>query len=575
MSGTRPATKKIANPSSRKMNSASPAQPLSRKNAPVTKKRTSLRDSARTVSRKKRSSPKASDKPRRSPVLSPKSSSSKSRRVPSSKQALNKDAPTTVKPHRASDGHLYEQIAQEIRQQIEHRVLQPGNRLPSVRKLSRQKGVSISTVLQAYMNLEDVGVIEARPQSGYYVRQQFRNLPPEPSILRFAPKPTPVKNVVTLVEDLINTYQYSDFVPLGAAMPAPDLLPVTKISKLYASLARSEMHKIARYEHPTGNVELRRQIVLRAMDWGGLFAPDDVITTGAATEALTLCLRAVAGEGDTIAVESPCYFGILRVIEGLGMKALEIPTDPKSGISLRSLEPVMRKRQVKAIVVVANFSNPLGCCMPDANKARLAALAAEHEIPIIEDDVYGEIYFSLKRPRPLKAFDNEGWVMLCDSFSKTVSPGLRVGYTIPGRFYENVYRLKIASTLASPTLPQLVMAKFLQTGGYEHQMRALRKAFSVQIQKTIAAVGEYFPEGTKVTRPTGGFVVWVECPATLDAITLHGEAMRKKISIAPGPAFSKTDQYNHFIRLNCGYPWTERLEDAMKTLGGLAADLCG
>ncbi len=474
----------------------------------------------------------------------------------------------------AFDGHLYEQIAREIRAQIEHRVLQPGNRLPSVRKLSRQKSVSISTVLQAYMNLEDVGVIEARPQSGYYVRQQFRKLPPEPTIQRFAPMAKPVKNVVTLVEDLINTYQYSDFVPLGAAMPAPDLLPITKISKLYASIARAEMHTIARYEHPSGNLELRRQIVLRAMDWGGVFKPDDVIITGAATEALNICLRAVAREGDTIAVESPCYFGILRVIEGLGMKALEIPTDPKHGISLESLEPVMRKRAIKAVILVPNFSNPLGCCMPDENKAKLALLAAQYEIPIIEDDVYGDIYFGSQRPRPLKAFDLDGWVMLCDSFSKTVSPGLRVGYTLPGRFYENTYRLKIASTLSSPTLPQLVMAKFLQTGGYEHQMRALRKAFAVQIQKTIEAVGDYFPEGTKVTRPNGGFVIWVECPPEVDAITLHGEAMRKKISIAPGPAFSKTEQYNHYIRLNCGYPWSERMEGAIITLGEIASNMC-
>lgn len=473
-----------------------------------------------------------------------------------------------------SGGHLYEQIAQEIRAQIEHRVLQPGNRLPSVRKMSRQKGVSISTVLQAYMNLEDVGVIEARPQSGYYVRQQFRNLPPEPSIQRFAPMAKPVKNVVTLVEDLINTYQYSDFVPLGAAMPAPDLLPITKISKLYASLARAEMHTIARYEHPSGNLELRRHIVLRAMDWGGLFAPDDVITTGAATEALNICIRAVAKPGDTVAVESPCYFGILRVIEGLGMKALEIPTDPRTGISLESLEPVMRRNEVQAVMVVPNFSNPTGACMPDENKAKLAALARKHEIPIIEDDVYGDIYFGSQRPRPVKAFDKDGWVMLCDSFSKTVSPGLRVGYTIPGRFYNEVYRLKIASTLASPTLPQLVMAKFLQTGGYEHQMRALRKAFAVQMQKIIGAVGEYFPEGTKVTRPNGGFVVWVECPREVDAIALHSEAMREKISIAPGPAFSKTDQYNHYIRLNCGYPWSERIERAIETLGKIAAEMC-
>lgn len=470
----------------------------------------------------------------------------------------------------APDTHLYEQIANEIRKQIDQCVLQAGDRLPSVRKLSAQKNVSISTVLQAYMHLEDVGMIEAKPQSGYYVRLRQRNLPPEPTIRRFAPKPTTVVNVVTLVEDLINAAHYADFVPLGAAVPAAELLPINKLSKLYASIARSEIQSIARYEHPGGNIELRRQIALRAMDWGSTHSPDDVITTIAATEALNICLRSVAGAGDTIAVESPCYFGVLRVIEGLGMNVLEIPTDPKTGISLKHLEPAMKKGSVKACIVVPNFSNPLGCCMPDENKAALAQMAAKYHVPVIEDDVYGDIYFGAKRPRPMKAFDREGWVMLCSSFSKTVSPGLRIGYTLPGRFYQEVYRAKISTNLASPTLPQLVMAKFLQTGGYEHQMRALRKSYSFQVQRVIAAIGEYFPEGTKVTRPSGGFVVWVEFPEYVDSILLHEEAMKKKISIAPGPIFSRKDEYRHFVRLNCGYPWSERFEQAFKTLGEIS-----
>lgn len=469
-----------------------------------------------------------------------------------------------------SDIHLYEQIAGEVRKQIDQCVLQTGDRLPSVRKLSQQKSVSISTVLQAYMYLEDMGVIEAKPQSGYYVRLRPRNLPPEPTIRRFAPKPAPVVNVVTLVEDLINAAHYADFVPLGAAVPSPELLPITKISKLYASIARSEIQSIARYEHPGGNIELRRQIALLAMDWGGVYSPEEVITTCAATEALNISLRSVASEGDTIAVESPCYFGILRVIEGLGMKALEIPTDPKSGISLESLEPAMKKGDVKAVVVVANFSNPLGCCMPDERKAALSAMAAKYRVPIIEDDVYGDIYFGAKRPRPMKSFDREGWIILCSSFSKTVSPGLRVGYTLPGRFFQEVYRAKITTSLASPTLPQLVMAKFLQTGGYEHQMRALRKAYSFQVQKVISAIGEYFPEGTKVTRPSGGFVVWVEFPEYVDSIVLHEQAMKNNISIAPGPIFSRKDEYRHFARLNAGYPWSDRFEQAFKRLGELA-----
>jgi DNA-binding transcriptional MocR family regulator len=474
----------------------------------------------------------------------------------------------------SSESYLYEQIASEIRQQVHQRVLQPGDRLPSVRKMSQLKRVSISTVLQAYMHLEDMGLVDVRPQSGYYVRQQLRNLPPEPTIRPFplSTPSTPV-NVISLVEDVVNAAQYADFAPLGGAVPAPELLPMNKISKIFASLARTEMQEISRYEPSVGNLELRRQIALRAMDWsdvgGRVIVPDDVVISCGATEAINLCLRAVARTGDTIAVESPCYFGILRIIESLGMKALEIPTDPRTGIALDALETAMKEHRIKACILTANFSNPLGSCMPDEQKHRLAALAARYEVPVIEDDIYGDISFNDRRPRPLQSFDKAGWVMLCSSFAKTISPGLRVGFIIPGRFYTPVTQLKIATTLATSTLPQLVLATFLQSGGYEHHLRSLRKSFAMQVQQVTEAVGRYFPQGTKVTRPQGGYLLWVELPETVDAVRLHQDALQHNISIAPGRIFSERPEYRHFIRLSCGYPFSPMLDEALKTLGRL------
>jgi DNA-binding transcriptional MocR family regulator len=478
--------------------------------------------------------------------------------------------------------HLYEQIAAEIRQQVMQRVLQPGERLPSVRKLSQMKQVSISTVLQAYIQLEDMGLVAARPQSGYYVRTQLRDLPPEPTIRRFAPRaPSAPVNVITLVEDVINAAQYADFAPLGGAVPAPELLPLAKISKIFAAIARTEFQEISRYEPAAGNEELRRQLALRAMDWEGVggkvIHADDVIISCGATEAINLCVRAVAKPGATIAVESPCYFGVLRIIEGLGMKALEIPADPRTGISLDHLETAMKLGSIAACVITANFSNPTGSCMPDENKRALASMAARYEIPIIEDDIYGDTPFddhtTRKRPRPLYSFDRAGWTMLCSSYSKTVSPGLRVGFIMPGRFYQEVFRLKIATSLATSTLPQLVLAKFLQSGGYEHHLRGLRKAFAAQVGRLIQAVGEYFPDGTKATRPQGGYVVWVELPERVNAVRLHQAALQHNISIAPGPIFSDRPEYGHYIRLNCGYPYSPQIDTALATLGQIASGL--
>lgn len=297
-------------------------------------------------------------------------------------------------------------------------------------------------------------------------------------------------------------------------------------------------------------------------------SPDDIVTTCGTMEALNLCLRAVAKPGDTIAIESPTFYGILQA--SLGMRALEIPTHPRDGIDLDALEQAIKKNKVKACLLIPNFNNPLGCCMPDNNKKQLVEMLGRREIPLIEDDIYGDIYFGAARPKTAKAFDKEGLVLLCSSFSKTIAPGYRVGWTAPGRFKAQVEHLKSMNTIATATLPQMAVARFLESGGYDRHLRKLRKALATQVQRVTLAVRQYFPEGTRITRPTGGFVLWVELPKSVDSLELYRKALEKKISIAPGPIFSAKQKYQNFIRLSCGQAWSDSLEQALKTLGRLA-----
>jgi DNA-binding transcriptional MocR family regulator len=283
----------------------------------------------------------------------------------------------------------------------------------------------------------------------------------------------------------------------------------------------------------------------------------------------------VAKPGDTIAVESPVFYGFLQILESLGMKALEIPTHPRDGISLDALEVAIRTHSIKACLLIPSFSNPLGSCMPEANRRQLVEMLTRVQIPLIEDDAFGELYFGDHRPKPAKAFDTEGIVLLCSSFSKDLAPGYRVGWTAPGRFKRQVELLKHSSTIANPTLPQLAIAEFLQNGGYDHHLRQLRKASAAQVQRVSQAIAQFFPKGTKVTRPTGGFLLWVELPQSVDSLQLYRQALQQKISIVPGPIFSTTQQYQHCIRLNCGYPWSSRIEQSLAVLGHLAAQQIG
>jgi len=465
---------------------------------------------------------------------------------------------------------LYEQVAGSIRQLIEEGSLKPGDRVPSVRRLSRHQGVSISTVLQAFMQLENGGFIEARPQSGYYVRARMLNLPLEPRVTR-PPKTASVVSVEDQVSQVYEAARDPSIIPLGAACAQADLFPAAKLMRLMGSLGRRLGSKINDYDLPPGLLELRRQLARRALDQGCRLTSDDIITTCGCTEAVALSLQAVAGPGDTIAVESPTYYGFLRMIQSLKMKAVEIPTDPRTGIQLDGLDRVLQKKKVKAVLVMSSFHNPLGSCMPEDHKKKLVELITRYDVPLIEDDIYGDLSFSLHRPVAAKAFDKKGLVMLCSSFSKTLAPGFRVGWVAAGRYHDAVMRYKSSLSLATPTPLQWTLAEFLQSGGYDHMIRGLRRTFEIQVQRMSESVGRNFPRGTRVSRPLGGFVIWVEMPEYVDAMKLFREAIESGISLAPGPIFSASQGFRNFIRLNCGHPWTDRMDQAVATIGRLAA----
>ena len=469
-----------------------------------------------------------------------------------------------------SDLRLYDRVATCICELIDCGTLRPGERVPSVRKFSTQQRVSIATVTQAYRLLEDRGLIEARPQSGYYVRARRWTLPPEPEL--YLPRPQ-VNHV--RVRDLVLQVVRSSFLPnivgLGLASPSPELFPTRELNRVMASAGRHAPHASHAYAPPTGDAGLRLQIAQHAIEAGCTLAPDDLVVTCGASEALNLCLRAVTKPGDIIGIESPTFFGILQIIESLGLRACEIPTYPRQGICLDELTARLKRCRIKACLFTPNYSNPLGSCMPDEKKQKLVELLTECEIPLIEDDVFGKLTFTATRPKVCKAFDSDGWVMSCSSFSKTIAPGYRIGWVAPGRFREKVEFLKWTNSLATSSPPQLALASFLRSGGYEHHVRKLCRIYAENARRMTEMISRCFPEGTKVSRPNGGMALWVELPQHINALTVYERALAQKISVAPGPIFSVKRGFQNFLRLNFGNPWTEEIERALVQLGRIIA----
>ena len=464
--------------------------------------------------------------------------------------------------------HLYEKVADDLARLIDQGTFRPGDRIPSIRGLSRQRGVSIATVMEAYRLLEDRDLIEARPQSGYYVRRLYQQALIEPKLTQTEKSPTTV-SVDELVRMVIRDSRNRDLIPLGAAVPNPENLPVGKLNRILASVVRQKGSQSISYEMSNGFDPLRVQIARRLLSSGCSLNPREILITSGCQEAVTLSLMAVCRPGETVAIESPTYFNHLQTLEVLRLKAVEIPTHPRYGISLEALGIVLKKNRIRACLLIPNFSNPLGSLMPDDRKKELVKMLARHEIPLIEDDIYGDLGFSPDRPKVVKAYDQKGLVLLCSSFSKTLAPGYRIGWVTPGRFQTEIERLKSACTIATATAPQMAIAEFLTNGGYDHHLRKIRRIYMRQIWLMTQAVGKFFPPGTKVTRPAGGFVLWVELPETVDARKLYELALKAGITIAPGPIFSVRQGYPNHVRLNAAF-WSDKIEKAIATLGGLA-----
>lgn len=467
-----------------------------------------------------------------------------------------------------NDDHLYLQVAVGIEKMIADDVLKIGDKLPSVRMLSEEYGISMGTAFQAYYHLEGKGLIESRPKSGYYVRFNHRRFPDMPKQIR----PEPISHDVSVKEMISSIYMdiaAPDVINFALAVPDISLLPAAKLNKSVVHALRNTKDHGINYEHTQGNLELRKQIARLAFNWGGKVQPEEVIVTTGCLEAITICLRAVTKPGDTVAVECPTYFGIYQAAESLGLKVVEITSCSINGIELGCLEKAIENYSIKACIVVPNFNNPLGSCMPDESKKKLVDIITKHNIPLIEDDIYGEMYFGKSRPKTCKFFDKKGLVMHCSSLSKSLAPGYRIGWTIPGKFFEEVRQMKRGLNISSPSLTQAAVAHFLKIGRYEYHLKNLRKALHTQCLRYMQAIIEYFPSDTKISRPHGGFVLWLQLNKKINSFKLRTEAMKHNISIVPGRIFSANCNYTHFIRISFGKPWSEDVDYGLMMLGRL------
>lgn len=466
---------------------------------------------------------------------------------------------------RTPAGTRYSDIAGRLETALRGGAYRPGARLPSVRALCRTWDASITTVVAAYRLLERRGLVEARAQSGHFALPPPR---PEPEVARTRLVPIDV-SLGQLALLVMKDSRDPRLAPFGPAMPDPALLPTRELRRILAAVARGGAGLDA-YGVPPGLDALRAAVARRAAAIGCALRPDEVVTTAGGLEALTLALRATCRAGQTVAIESPLYYGLLQSIEALGLRVIEIPGHPRHGISLEVLREALDEHPIAAVVAMPAGGSPLGSRAGEAATRELVELLAARGVPLIEDDVLGDLALDGERQPPAKAFDREGLVLWCSSLSKSAAPGLRAGWIAAGRFQAAVEHLQFTNAVGPSPLNQLVAAGLLEGGLYERVLRRARSAYAARTAAMADAVLAAFPPGTRVARPAVGFCLWVELPPGADAQAVYAAALRDGIGLTPGPLFSAKQRYRHFLRL-CAARWDASWLPALQRLGRIAA----
>ena len=468
----------------------------------------------------------------------------------------------------------YSRLAELLSSQIAASTYVPGDRLPSVRELALRHRYSMETVLRAFRLLENRGLVEPRPRSGFFVRQKDIRTLPAPSTQSTVFHATNVE-LSELRHQTILFGTATDFIPLSLTLPSSEILPTRELIQTITSVARRFPAEVVRQGEPAGAIKLRQQLARRASECGCFLGPDDFVVTVGASEAINLALRACCSPGDIVLVESPSYFGTLEIIESLNLRVVELATDPEQGISVQDVAKALNRfPRIRACLLVTNHSNPLGCTLSPETKQRLVELLAKHQVALIEDDVFGDLYRpNTTRPVVAKAFDETGSVILVNSISKILAPGFRLGWIAPGKYRDRILQLKSSGSLATPSLTQLAVAEFLKSGSLDRHLRRMRAFLTEQLYRFANAVVESFPSETRISRPSGGFVLWIEVPC--DTLELAKQALnRYRIAIAPGKIFSaRGDRYGNCFRLSCGYRFSPQFAEAIATLGKLIRSL--
>jgi DNA-binding transcriptional MocR family regulator len=480
----------------------------------------------------------------------------------------NRITPDVMKQYR------YEAVAAVIETHIRAGRYKPGDKLPSVRDLKEKYGASVTTIQKVYEQLIVQGLVVNIPRSGYYVSREAEQPAESAPVAVTAPVTRDTffsSNLAAITSRDLSRHALAEF---NVAAAGDLLLPQKLILRTMQQVIREHGVGLLRYYPSNGAQELREHIVQRAARHHTNLHPDELIITDGALQALYIALSAVCAAGDIIAVESPCVFSVLEVARTLRLRIVEIPIDSHAGLDLDHFKRAAGSTAIRAIVVTPNFQNPTGTLLSEAQKRNLLQIAQQYGIAIIENDLYGDLYFTGKRPSNIRSYDESGLVLTYSSYSKTLAGGIRLGWLSPGRYFRQAEQIKFSLGSTVAPVYQETVNKLLSTNSYDRHIRAFRAKLAKQAHHTVQLVSAHFPEGTQATMPDGGYHLWVQLPEATDMQAFYEACNNIGVRFTPGSTFSFSGRYQQYFRLVFADQYSREKEKAIKQAGAYAKRIC-
>lgn len=461
--------------------------------------------------------------------------------------------------------YKFELFTSEIEKDIRDGIYKPGHKLPSVRQIKEKYQLSSSTVQMGYAHLILNGTVESIPKSGYYVSNTMQTNT-EPIRIKYKPvvRDAIFSNHLELTTSLRMGRKISEF---NVTAPGDLVIPQKLLLRTMQQVIREKGAGLLRYYPASGLLLLKENIIKQAASSQTRISQDELLITDGALQALYIALSATCDPGDVIAVESPCVFSVLEAIRVLKLKVIEIPVDPVLGFDVDFFNKACEKNTIKAVVVTPNFHNPTGTVLSDEQKKMLLSIAQRHHIAVIENDIYGDLYFQGQRPSTIKSFDESGLVLTYSSYAKTLAPGIRLGWLSSGQFMERAEQIRFSLGSSVSPLYQETVNRLIEGSSYDRHVRSFRLQLARNARFATNLLATHFPENSCVVTPLGGYNLWVKMPDTIDMKFFYEQCDKVGIRFTPGYTFSFSSAFDQYFRLVFADTFSPKKIEAIRQLG--------